>query len=265
MPGMDDRKQRLDLALVERGLVESRERARAQIMAGDVRVNDQVVRRPAIAIRQTDQLSLAKPPPYVSRGGFKLAEALDAFGLDVRELIAVDVGASTGGFTDVLLQRGGRRVYAVDVGHGQLAWRLRADPRVVVLERTNVRFLTALPEPVDAAVIDVSFISLSLVLPVVLRLLTDEGWIVALVKPQFEAGRGQVGKGGVVREPAIHRDVLENVLGFATRLGLTVGGCVSSPILGPAGNREFLVWLRRTGDGIAVSAAINAVLGNPAA
>jgi 23S rRNA (cytidine1920-2'-O)/16S rRNA (cytidine1409-2'-O)-methyltransferase len=265
LPGMDDRKQRLDLALVERGLVESRERARAQIMAGDVRVNDQVVRRPAIAIRQTDQISLAQPPPYVSRGGFKLAEALDSFRLDVRDLTAVDVGASTGGFTDVLLQRGCRRVYAVDVGHGQLAWRLRADPRVVVLDRTNVRFLAALPESVDAAVVDVSFISLSLVLPVVLRLLTDEGWIVALVKPQFEAGRGQVGKGGVVREPAIHREVLENVLGFATALGLTVGGCASSPILGPAGNREFLVWLRRTGDGIAVSAAIDTVLGNPAA
>lgn len=265
MPGMDDRKQRLDLALVERGLVESRERARAQIMAGDVRVNDQVVRRPAIAIHQTDQVSLAQPPPYVSRGGFKLAKALDSFELDVHGLTAVDVGASTGGFTDVLLQRGCRRVYAVDVGHGQLAWRLRADPRVVVLERTNVRFLAALPEPVDAAVVDVSFISLSLVLPVVLRLLTDEGWIVALVKPQFEAGRGQVGKGGVVREPAIHREVLENVLGFATELGLTVGGCVSSPILGPAGNREFLVWLRRTGDGIAVSDVIDAVLGNPAA
>jgi 23S rRNA (cytidine1920-2'-O)/16S rRNA (cytidine1409-2'-O)-methyltransferase len=229
-------------------------------MAGDVRVNDQVVTRPATWVQPADQLSVATPPPYVSRGGFKLAHALDHFGQSVAGLTILDVGASTGGFTDVVLQRGGRRVYAIDVGHGQLAWQLRSDPRVVVRERTNIRYLDSLPEAADAAVIDVSFISLSLVLPAVIRLLAPEGWIIALVKPQFEAGREQVGKGGVVRDPVVHRQVLERVAADAVALGLHLAGCVESPIRGPAGNREFLLYLPRTGPSLPAPDLIGACL-----
>lgn len=253
------KKTRLDLLMVERGLSESRERARAMILAGDVLVNGATVTRPAALVASGADVTVRKPPPYVSRGGYKLAHALDVFGLSVEGLVVADVGASTGGFTDVLLQRGARRVYAIDVGTNQLAWSLRQDPRVVVMEKTNVRDLEGLPESVDAAVVDVSFISLALVLPSIARLLTPDGWIVALVKPQFEAGRVQVGKGGVVRDVAVHRQVLERVLREGERLGFAVGGCTPSPILGPAGNREFLVWLRH-GEGIGVEQAIDARL-----
>lgn len=240
-------KWRLDLCLAERGLVESRERARAVIMAGAVTVNGQVAIKPGQLVSQEAALSVQRSFAYVSRGGVKLAHALDAFSLSVQGCTALDVGASTGGFTDVLLQRGARRVYAVDVGYGQLHWRLRRDPRVVVLERTNARYLEALPEPVDLAVIDVSFISLKLILPPVKRLLGQPAAVVALVKPQFEAGRRQVSRGGVVRDPSVHRQVLQQTIGCARELGYALAGLTASPLLGPAGNREFLLYLRLDG------------------
>ncbi len=254
---MSNEKLRLDVLLVERGLAASRERAQAFILAGDVRVGGAVVRKPGVLVEPLADISVESPPQYVSRGGFKLARALDSFGIDVRGEVILDVGASTGGFTDVLLQRGCARVYAVDVGYGQLAWKLRQDPRVVVLDRTNVRYLESLPEPIQGAVIDTSFISLTLVLPAVVRLLEPESWIVALVKPQFEAGRSRVGKGGVVRDVSVHRDVLTNVFTFATSIGLHLRGCVPSPILGPAGNREFLALFRRVGPSLEIDDAVN--------
>jgi 23S rRNA (cytidine1920-2'-O)/16S rRNA (cytidine1409-2'-O)-methyltransferase len=247
---------RLDVLLVKRGLSESRESARARILAGDVRVGGVVARRPSALLEPNTEVELVAPSPYVSRGGYKLAHALDRFGIDVHDAVLLDVGASTGGFTDVLLQRGGRRVYAVDVGYGQLAWKLRQDPRVVVLDRTNVRYLEVLPELVNGAVVDTSFISLTLVLPAITRLLQPNGWIVALVKPQFEAGRARVGKGGVVRDPDVHREVLISVLNFARTLDLAVLDGTASPILGPAGNREFLVYLRREASGLSADEVV---------
>ena len=260
---MTTHKLRLDVALVERSHFVSRELARALILAGDVRVDGQVVYRPSALVSRSSQLLVAEPPPYVSRGGFKLAHALDTFNLDVADLTLVDVGASTGGFTDVLLQRRALRVYAVDVGHGQLAWKIRNDPRVTSMERTNARYLTALPERMDGAVIDVSFISLTLVLPPVINLLKPNGWIVALIKPQFEAGRSQVGKGGVVRDRSIHQEVLQRILTWAVEHGLTIAGATASPLLGPAGNREFLALFRLTNVGISVDEAIFLTLGTP--
>ncbi len=181
---------------------------------------------------------------YVSRGGLKLEAALDAFGITPNGRVCADIGASTGGFTDCLLQRGAAKVYAIDVGYGQLAWSLRQDPRVIAIERVNIRHLETLPEPVDLATVDVSFIGLSLVLPAVKRLLAPNGQVVALIKPQFEAGRGQVGKGGVVRDGKVHRAVIEKVLTEAAAIGLASAGLIRSPITGPAGNIEFLVWLQ---------------------
>lgn len=235
-------KRRLDVLLVERGLAESRERAQSLIRAGAVLVDDQPVDKPGTRVPSNAVLRLRETLPYVSRGGLKLQAALDTFGIDVTGLVAVDVGASTGGFTDCLLQRGAARVYAVDVGYGQLAWSLRQDPRVVVMERTNVRYLEALPEPVDLATVDVSFISLELVLPAVMRLLKPGGRVIALIKPQFEAGREQVGKGGVVRDPTVHRAVLHRVLTWAAERGLILRGLMRSPLEGPAGNVEFLAY-----------------------
>jgi 23S rRNA (cytidine1920-2'-O)/16S rRNA (cytidine1409-2'-O)-methyltransferase len=239
-------KQRLDMLLVARGLAESREQAQRLIMAGDVLVDEQVSDKPGRAVPVEAAIRVRRPLPYVSRGGQKLAAALDAFGLDVTGLVAVDVGASTGGFTDCLLQHGAARVYAIDVGYGQLAWKLRSDPRVIALERTNIRYVEALPDGVlaDLAVIDASFISLTLVLPPTLRLLTPGGQVVALIKPQFEAGKDDVGKGGVVRDSRVHRRVLEETVALAHELGLSVAGLIPSPLLGPAGNVEFLIWLR---------------------
>lgn len=241
-------KQRLDLLLVERGLAESREQARRLIMAGEVLVDEQVSDKPGRTVSLNAALRVRTPLPYVSRGGQKLAAALQAFSLPVTGLTAIDVGASTGGFTDCLLQHGAGRVYAIDVGYGQLAWKLRSDARVVVLERTNIRHLSELPgaTPADLAVIDASFISLALVLPPTLNLLTPQGEIIALIKPQFEAGQEDVGKGGVVRDSKVHRRVLQETFDLAAALGLTVAGLIASPLLGPAGNVEFLVWLRRT-------------------
>ncbi|HOQ99000.1 MAG TPA: TlyA family RNA methyltransferase [Anaerolineae bacterium] len=237
-------KKRLDILVVERGLAESRARAQAIIMAGEVRVDDRVVDKAGTMVADDATVEVAGARlPYVSRGGLKLEAALDIFGVNPDGKAIADVGASTGGFTDCLLQRGAARVYAIDVGYGQLAWRLRQDPRVVVMERTNVRYLEALPEPIDLVTIDVSFISLELVLPVVARWLQERGEIVALVKPQFEVGKGEVGRGGVVRRPEQHREVLARVAGWARGLGLCFAGVAPSPVLGPAGNREFLAHL----------------------
>lgn len=234
-------KKRLDVLVVEQGLAENRTRAQALIMAGRVRAGDRVLTKPGDTLDEATALTVEMPETvYASRGGEKLAHALDRFALDVAGLTALDVGASTGGFTDVLLRRGARRIYAVDVGYGDLAWHLREDPRVVVMERTNIRYLETLPERPDLAAINVSFISLDKALPAVWRLLMPEGRVVALIKPQFEAGRGAVGKGGVVRDTATHRAVLERVLSFAAAGGWHVYGLIASPLLGRSGNREFL-------------------------
>lgn len=254
-------KQRLDTLLVERGLVPTRAKARGLIMAGEVFVNGQRVDKAGTPIAPDADITLTEPLPYVGRGGYKLAAALDAFAIDPAGRVCADVGACTGGFTDVLLQRGAARVYAIDVGQGQLDWKLRQDERVVVMERTNARYVESLAEPVSLAVIDVSFISLRLILPAVARWLVPGGEVVALVKPQFEAGPEQVGKGGIVRDAAVHRQVLEDVLGWATAEGWTAAGLLRSPIQGAEGNVEFLVWLR-LGDGPApaVGPLIDAVL-----
>lgn len=240
-------KERLDTLLVERGLAESRARARAYIMAGEVTVNGQRVDKAGTAVPRDARIELAAPMPYVSRGGYKLAGALDAFGVSVIGRICADVGACTGGFTDVLLQRGAARVYAIDVGQGQLDWKLRQDERVAVLERTNARYLESLAEPIDLAVIDVSFISLKLILPAVRGWLNDTGEVVALIKPQFEAGPESVGKGGIVRDPAVRRAVLADLLGWAVAEDWAVSGLTRSSIQGADGNVEYLVWLRPSG------------------
>jgi 23S rRNA (cytidine1920-2'-O)/16S rRNA (cytidine1409-2'-O)-methyltransferase len=238
---------RADLLLVERGLAESRERAQALIMAGLVTANGRRVDKPGTAMPLETALEVKESLPYVSRGGLKLAGALQAFGLAPRVagVVALDAGASTGAFTDVLLQHDAARVYAVDVGKGQLAWRLQTDPRVVVMDDVNVRYLERLPEPVGLVTADLAFISLALVMPALLRVSAPDAWMVLLVKPQFEAGREQVGKGGVVRDPAVHRAVLERVTREWQALGLTVAGLTRSPVLGPAGNVEFLAYLER--------------------
>ena len=236
------RRERLDVLLHRRGLVPSRARARALIMAGDVLVDGRCMDKPGMRIDISARLALKARPRFVSRGGDKLAAALDAFELDVCGRTC-DVGASTGGFTDCLLQGSAKRVYSIDVGYGQLAWQLRQDERVVVMERQNARYIAGLPEPVSLVVIDVSFISLRLLLPVIHGWLTPAADVIVLIKPQFEAGRRQVGKGGVVRDPVIWHEVLLQVLDSAASLGLAVRGLLRSPLPGPAGNIEFLAWL----------------------
>ena len=238
---------RLDQALVAQGLVPSRQRAQAMVRAGLVRVAGEVADRPDQMVDPGVSIDLEHAKAYVSRGGDKLAGALDAFGIDPSGRVCLDVGASTGGFTDVLLQRGAARVIAVDVGYGQLAWSLRQDPRVTVLERVNIRHLDRLPIPADLAVIDVSFISLRLVLPRVRELLIPPGDVVALVKPQFEVGKGAVGKGGVVRDREQHGRVLIELRQFAQESGYDIAAEIPSPILGAKGNREFFLHLRRSG------------------
>lgn len=238
-------KIRLDHLLVQRGLADSRSQAQALILAGQVQVNGLAAPKPGASVPSDVQVTLHQPLPYVSRGGIKLAAALDAFRVSISEAVCADVGASTGGFTDCLLQRGALRVYAIDVGYGQLAWKLRQDGRVIILERTNARHLEALPEPVGIVTLDVSFISLKLLFPVVVGWLTPGAHVIPLVKPQFEAEREQVGKKGVIRDPAVHRLVLEKVAGYAMACGLAVCGVLRSPITGPAGNVEFLMHLRR--------------------
>lgn len=242
-------KERLDVLLAQHELVETRERAQALIIAGEVQVDGRVVTKPGTRVSSDAQITLRAPLPYVSRGGYKLAAALDAFQIDAREKICADIGASTGGFTDVLLQRGAGRVYALDVGYGQLAWKMRNDPRVVVMERVNVRYLEALPERVELVTIDVSFISLEIILRRVVgadgraSLIASNGEILALIKPQFEAGRAQVGRGGIVRDARVHKQVLEKICAFADSIRLRVMGLIESPIRGTEGNREFLIYL----------------------
>ena len=246
--------RRLDQELVERELCESREKAQRAILAGEVRINGHVARKSSDAVKPTDQITLAAPERFVSRGGFKLEHALTHFGLDANGLIAIDLGASTGGFTDCLLQRGAAKVYAVDVGRGQLAWKLRVDPRVIVMEKVNARQLTpgSFPPPfalADMVVIDCSFISLRKILPPAVALLRPSGRIVALIKPQFEAGKAEADRGaGVIRDPAIHQRVVDELKQFVTaRPGLRWVGVTESPVLGPAGNKEFLVLLEKAG------------------
>ncbi|MFN4866709.1 MAG: TlyA family RNA methyltransferase [Cyanobium sp.] len=253
------RKQRLDLVLVERGLASSRQQAQQLIRAGRVRSGDRVLDKPGLDVLPGLDLQVQQPPRYVSRGGEKLEAALDAFPIAIAGRVCLDGGISTGGFTDCLLQRGAARVYGVDVGYGQTAWSLRSDGRVTLRERTNLRHLTAAElygpnDPVaDLAVADVSFISLVLVLPALLALLKApqdraELDLVVLVKPQFEVGKARVGKGGVVRDPAAHCDAIAGVVAAAQALGLRAAGLVASPITGPAGNHEYLMWLQAAGD-----------------
>ncbi|GAG00162.1 unnamed protein product, partial [marine sediment metagenome] len=236
-------KQRLDNLLVTRGLAENNSRARAMIMAGEVTVAGKALSKPGSLVEEDASLEVAEKPPYVSRGGIKLAHALDEFKLDVTSLTALDVGASTGGFTDCLLQRGARRVYAIDVGYGQLDYKLRQDLRVVVMERTNAHYPFSLPEKVNVATIDLSFISVTKVIPNITGHLIQPGNIIVLLKPQFEAERKEVGKGGIVKDPQVHARVLGRFIVWAVDHGLRLGGLIASPILGAEGNKEFLILL----------------------
>jgi 23S rRNA (cytidine1920-2'-O)/16S rRNA (cytidine1409-2'-O)-methyltransferase len=258
------KKIRLDILLVQRGLAESRSQAQRLIMAGQVRADGQVMLKPASSIAEEARLEVDQGPPFVSRGGEKLQAALDTFSIMVKDRICADIGASTGGFTDCLLQHGAQRVYAIDVGQGILHWKLRQDPRVVVMERTNARRLERLPERVSLVTVDASFISLKILLPAIIgwfdvayineerpkpiEIFQTNGDIVALIKPQFEAGRQAVSRGeGVIRDPAIHRQVLQDILTYAQQSGLSVRGIIRSPLQGPKGNTEFLAWLDLSG------------------
>jgi 23S rRNA (cytidine1920-2'-O)/16S rRNA (cytidine1409-2'-O)-methyltransferase len=236
-------KKRLDILLVERELVDSRQRAQALILAGKVAVNGSASIKAGALVDENANLVIRESLKYVSRGGLKLEGALDAFGVEPRGKVCADVGSSTGGFTDCLLQRGAARVYALDVGYGQLAWKLRSDSRVLVMERVNVRYLQNLPELIDLATIDVSFISLTQILPAVKLFLQPHGEAIALVKPQFEAGRDEVGKGGIVRDAAIHRAVVEKIAQYALANNWRVLGLCRSPITGMEGNVEFFMHL----------------------
>jgi 23S rRNA (cytidine1920-2'-O)/16S rRNA (cytidine1409-2'-O)-methyltransferase len=240
-------KERLDRVLAAQGLVPSREAATRTVLAGGVSVDGIMVDKPAKLVPLDARIEIVQPPLYVSRSGDKLAAALNAFHIDPRGTIGLDVGCSTGGFTDCLLQRGATRIYAVDVGYGQFEWKLRRDSRVVLLERTNIRYVdrAAVPEPVDLAVIDVSFISLTQVLPAVIHLLNRSAVIVALVKPQFEVGKGQVGRGGIVRDDTQREAVTEKVIACAAQLELQLKGVLDSPVIGRKGNREILVCFAR--------------------
>lgn len=240
-------KERLDIILFERGLAQSRQRAQAIIMSGRVLVDDEPVDKPGTKVMKDSEIRIKGDDdcPFVSRGGLKLQHAIDTFGTDVTDLVCMDIGASTGGFTDCLIQRGAKKVFAVDVGYGQLAWKLRQDQRVISVERTNIRHMPIeiIGEPVDLAVIDTSFISLRIVLPAVLKFLKKHAIILALIKPQFEVGKENVGKGGVVRDSALHDEVVSDLTSFFSETGLDVKGIISSPILGPKGNKEFLILL----------------------
>ena len=244
------KKQRLDQLIFEKGLTESRERARTSIMAGMVYVNGQKETKPGTAVSPDAAIEVRGDAlPYVSRGGLKLEKALKVFPINPSGTTCADCGASTGGFTDVLLKNGAAKVYAIDVGYGQLAWSLRNDERVICMERTNIRYVTheEVPDEIDLAVMDLSFISLRIVLPAVYGLLKDHGQAVCLVKPQFEAGKEKVGKKGVVRDPAVHKEVLENFLIYSRETGFALRGLDFSPIRGPEGNIEYLAWLEKDG------------------
>lgn len=239
-------KQRLDTLLVDTGLIASRTRAKALVMAGKIFVDGERIDKPGTMVSIDASIDVKGDDlPYVSRGGLKLAAAIESLSLHLHQWVCLDVGASTGGFTDCMLQNGASRVYAVDVGYGQLAWSLRQDPRVIPIERTNIRHMPIdrIPEPVDLATIDASFISLKIVVPVVLKFLKPNGRILALIKPQFEVGRGQVGKGGVVKDPQLHEAVIQDLTEFFTNQGLICGPVIQSPILGPKGNMEFIILL----------------------
>lgn len=237
-------KERLDVVMVQRGLAESRALAQRLVMAGQVRVGGQVALKPAVKILENAEIQVELGPKYVSRGGDKLESAIKSFGLtDLTGLVCADVGASTGGFTDCMLKAGAKKVYAIDVGYGVLHWKLRSDPRVIVMERTNARYVMSLPESVDLVVIDASFISLKILLPVIVNWFNSRtGRVVALIKPQFEAGREDTARGdGVIRDAGIHRKVLEDVLSFVSQKHFEIKGLIRSPLLGPKGNTEFLM------------------------
>ncbi|MBE0681946.1 MAG: TlyA family RNA methyltransferase [Anaerolineales bacterium] len=237
-------KIRLDVLLVERGLADSRAKAQALIMAGQVRINDQVALKPATSVQADATLTVDSGPRFVSRGGEKLEGALEAFAIDVTGFTCADVGSSTGGFTDCLLQRGAVKVYAIDVGKGILHWKLRNDKRVVVMEEMNARFVESLPEKVDFVTVDASFISLKVLLPTIKKWVSEQTQLICLIKPQFEAGKKDVSRGdGVIRNPEIHRQVLLDVLSYAKSEGFGLRGLVRSSLLGPKGNAEFFVWL----------------------
>ena len=237
-------RRRIDNLLVERGLVESRAKAQALIMAGEVVVEGKATIKSGTLVDEEAVVTILEPPPFVGRGGVKLDDALEQFYLDVSGKVVADIGASTGGFTDCLLKRGASRVYAIDVGYGQLDYRLRQDRRVVVMDRVNARYPISLPEKVDLATLDLSFISVEKVIPSVAELLKDDGYLLVLIKPQFEARRGEVGKGGVIRQPEVQARVLGRVVDWLIKHGFRLGGLVASPIPGASGNREFFVLLR---------------------
>lgn len=252
------KKIRLDQLVFDLGLAESRERAKTTVMSGLVFVNGQRADKPGMQVSPDVNVEVKGTAlPYVSRGGLKLEKALKVFPIDVKGKVCIDCGASTGGFTDVLLKNGAAKVYSVDVGYGQLAWSLRNDERVVNMERTNIRYISSeqIPEPLDICVMDLSFISVKLVLPAVCALLKDDAQLVCLIKPQFEAGREEVGKKGVVRDKAVHLSVIESVLSFAPTVGMTVMGLDFSPIKGPEGNREYLCYMKK---GVHEAGLINA-------
>ena len=240
------KKSRLDVFLVEQGLCASREQAQRAVMAGEVRIGDQVMSKSSVMVEPGTQVSLQVHSPYVGRGGHKLEGALDHFDISAKNVTALDLGASTGGFTDCLLQRGATRVYAIDVGHGQLAWKIRNDPRVVVREKLNARYLTRadVPERIDLCVIDVSFISLTLILPNAFDLVTPNGVILALIKPQFELRAAEVAHGGIVRDPALHEKAQNKIRDFVLNAGHTVAGIVPSALTGADGNQEFFICVR---------------------
>ena len=244
---MPAKRTRLDVVLVEQGHFASREQAKRAVMAGEVRLGDQVLNKSSVLVPQDAELSVATPPKYVGRGGLKLEGALDHFGLSPAGAIALDIGASTGGFTDCLLQRGAAKVFAIDVGHGQLAWKIRSDPRVDAREHLNARHLTRaeIPDSIDICVIDVSFISLTLILPNAFELLSPSGVILALIKPQFELQREDVGRGGIVSDPALHEKAQRKVGDFVAQQGHTVVGLAPSPITGMDGNQEFFICARK--------------------
>ncbi|MBL0716805.1 MAG: TlyA family RNA methyltransferase [Desulfosarcina sp.] len=240
------KKQRLDLLVLEKGLAQSRSRARSLILAGNVLINNMPASKPGTLASTCDNIIVkGNDLPYVGRGGLKLEKALKFFDICVKDYICLDIGASTGGFTDCMLQKGAKKVFAVDVGYGQLAWKLRQDPRVIVVERTNIRYmpLDVIPVPVDIATIDVSFISLKIVVPAVLKFLKKNGGIIALIKPQFEVGKGKTGKGGIIRDHALHQEVISNLTEFFTEQGLRLSPVIPSPIHGAKGNKEFLIFI----------------------
>ena len=240
----DVSKRRIDSLLVEKGLVENQVKAQALIMAGEVQVAGRTAIKPGTLVSEETPITILKPPPFVSRGGIKLEYALSQFQLDIAARVVADIGASTGGFTDCLLKRGASRVYAVDVGYGQLNYRLRQDPRVTVLDRINARYPIPLPEKVDLATIDVSFISAEKMIPSVAELLKENGYLLVLIKPQFEAKPREVGKGGVIKQPSIHARVIGRFMAWATEHRFRLGGLVASPITGASGNKEFFMLLK---------------------